>query len=251
MGTMDSHKFIACRRGWVNQKTAKDRMDWASVTLERYPQPEDWCRVRFGDEVHSSYGPQDKLDIIRKPGIRYCQDYIQEHNEPAEKDKKWYHYWAAVGHNFKSEIYFYEVLDNMNGQMSQQIYIDQILEPIVMPWIQAHQYFVLEEDGNSGHGPGKSSILRTWKGKNGLESQLNCHNSPDLAPIENCWQPVKQTLCKYPHWDDATTKELIYEGWTHVNQRFINEEFSSMPKRLQAVLDGERKMTGHLYCQKC
>lgn len=170
MGTMDSHKFIACRRGWVNQKTAKDRMDWASVTLERYPQPEDWCRVRFGDEVHSSYGPQDKLDIIRKPGIRYCQDYIQEHNEPAEKDKKWYHYWAAVGHNFKSEIYFYEVPDNMNGQMSQQIYIDQILEPIVMPWIQARQDFVLEEDGDSGHGPGKSNILRTWKGKNGLES---------------------------------------------------------------------------------
>lgn len=139
MGTMDYHKFIACRPGWVNQKTGKDRMDWASVLLDRYPQPKAWCRVRFGDEVHSGYGPRDKLDIILKVGIRYCQDCIQEHNEPAEKDKKGYHYWAAVGHNFKSEIYFYEVLDNMNGKMSQQVYIDQILEPIVMPWIQAHQ----------------------------------------------------------------------------------------------------------------
>ena len=31
MGTMDYHKCIACRRGWVNQKTAKDRTNWASV----------------------------------------------------------------------------------------------------------------------------------------------------------------------------------------------------------------------------
>ena len=62
------------------------------------------------------------------------------------------------------------------------------------------------------------------KENNGLESYFNCHNSPDLAPIENCWQPVKQALRKYPHWDNTTTKELIYEGWTHVNQRFINEK---------------------------
>ena len=93
---------------------------------------------------------------------------IQEHNEPAEKDKKRYHCWAAVGHNFKSEIYFYEVPGNTNEKMSQQVYIDQILDPIVKPWIQAHQDFVLEEDGDSGHGPGKSNIVRTWKENMGL-----------------------------------------------------------------------------------
>ncbi len=49
---------------------------------------------------------------------------------------------------------------------------------------------------------------------------------------------------KYPHWDDATTKELIYEGWTHVTQKFINEKVASTPERLQAVKDGEGKMTG-------
>lgn len=123
--------------------------------------------------------------------MRYCQDCVQEIDEPAEKDKKRYHCWVAVGHNFKSDIYFYEVPGNTNGKMSQQVYIDQILEPTVKPWIQAHQDFVLEEDGDSGYGPGKSNIVRTWKEKNGLESYFNCHNSPDLAPIENCWQPVK------------------------------------------------------------
>lgn len=41
-----------------------------------------------------------------------------------------------------------------NGKMCQRVYIDQIFEPIVRPWIDAHHDFVLEEDGDSGHRPG-------------------------------------------------------------------------------------------------
>ena len=97
---------------------------------------------------------------------------------------------------------------NTNGKVSQRVYIDQILGPIVKPWIDAHHDFVLEQ-GDSGHGPGKSNIVRTWKQENKLEYYFNCH-----SPIENCWHRVKQHLHKYPHWDDNTTKVLIYEGRT-------------------------------------
>ena len=88
--------------------------------------------------------------------VNYCQDCIQEHNEPVEKDKKRHHCWAAVGHNFKSEIYFYEVV-------GQQVYINQILDTIVKPWIQAHQDFVLEEDADLGHRPRRSNIVERAK----------------------------------------------------------------------------------------
>lgn len=77
MGTMDYHKCIACRREWVNEKTAKDRMNWATVMLDKYPHPEDWHRICFSNEVHFGYAAQDKLNIIRKPGMRYCQDCVQ------------------------------------------------------------------------------------------------------------------------------------------------------------------------------
>lgn len=93
--------------------------------------------------------------------------------------------------------------------MKQEVYINQILEPVVKPWLEADHDFVLEEDNDSGHGPGKSNIVRTWKEKNGLEHYFNCAHSPDLAPIENCWQIPKAYTRKYPHWDDETLKELI------------------------------------------
>lgn len=77
MGTMDYHKCIACRRGWVNGKTAKDRMNWATVMLDKYPHPEDWHRICFSNELLFGYAAPDKLNIIRKPGMRYCQDCVQ------------------------------------------------------------------------------------------------------------------------------------------------------------------------------
>ena len=164
---------------------------------------------------------------------------------PDEKNKKRHHCWAAAGHDFKSFIHFYDVSGNKNGKMSQRVYIDQILDSIIKPWLDQGHNFVLEEDGDSGHGPGKSKIVRTWKEEHGLEHYFNCPSSPDLSPIENCWQPVKQELYKSPHWDDETTKGLIYEGWSHVSQGFINEKVASMPDRLEAVIRGEGKMTGY------
>jgi hypothetical protein len=54
LGTMDHHKCVACRKGWVSQRTATKRVEYAVVMLERYPEEEDWWPVRFSDEVHSN-----------------------------------------------------------------------------------------------------------------------------------------------------------------------------------------------------
>ncbi len=246
MGTMDFHRCISCRRGWCNSKIAQQRMEWAGVMLQRYPQPQDWSQVRFSDEIHFGWDSQvGKIQIIQKPGLRVCLDCIQGGvEEPEEKDKNRHHCWTAAGHNFKTDMIFYDVPGHGNGKMSQKMYIEQILEPIVKPWMQMGQDFVLEEDGEAGgYGGGKSSIVRSWKHKHGLNYYFNCPSSPDLSPIENIWQPPP--IRKYPHWDDVTTKQLIYEGWSHVSQRLINETVITMPERLQAVIIGGGRMTGY------
>ena len=81
MGSMEYHKCIACRRSWVNKKTAATRVTWTTDMLAAHPNPEDWERVRFSDEVHFEYGSQGKIRIIRKPEQRYCQNCIQKADE--------------------------------------------------------------------------------------------------------------------------------------------------------------------------
>ncbi|KAF1934605.1 hypothetical protein EJ02DRAFT_471768 [Clathrospora elynae] len=101
--------------------------------LEKYPKPEDWQHVRFSDKVHWSIGPEGKLQIIRKPGERYCSDCIQYTT------------------NWEDEMKL-----SKNGKMSLEVYRDQILEPIVKPWLVQGDDFILEEDNDSGHGGGAS-----------------------------------------------------------------------------------------------
>ena len=97
--------FLVERAGSI-RKQQRIEFSWATVMLENYPEPEDWHHVRFSDEVHFGWVPQGKLRIIRKPGERYCQNCIQEENEPDEKDKKRHHSglrWDTV----LNQIYFF------------------------------------------------------------------------------------------------------------------------------------------------
>jgi hypothetical protein len=157
IGRLDYHKCVACQRGWVSKDLAERRVEFAKRMLVKYPNPDQWKRVRFSDEVHFSLGPQGKLMIIRKPGERYCRNYIQEEREPEEIDKKKLHAWAAVGFNFKSELVFYTIPSNSNGKMTIKVYAEEILEKHVKSWLDRGDDFVLEEDRDSSHGIGSKS----------------------------------------------------------------------------------------------
>ncbi|KAF2023194.1 hypothetical protein EK21DRAFT_95113 [Setomelanomma holmii] len=163
---------LAYEKKWCNKKLVKDRKAWVELMKDRYPEPSDWYRVRFSDKT--------------------------EEKDDREKVLKRVHAWAAIGHNFKSDLTFYEIKSNTNGKMTQRACIDQMVEPVVKPWLERGDDFVLEEDDDSGHGPGKSNIVRKSKQDNKLEHYFNCHSSPDFALIENCWQPPKQYIKKFP-----------------------------------------------------
>ena len=128
--------------------------------------------------------------------------------------------------------------------MSQSVYRDKILEPIVKPWL-AESSFILEEDGDSGHGFGSTkNTVAVWKRQNQLKYYKNYPGSPDLSPIENCWLPPKQYYKKWPKWDDFGSRELIQEGWERYIQPYINAQVLSMPQRLKDVLKLDGQMTG-------
>ncbi|KAF1817553.1 hypothetical protein P152DRAFT_386531, partial [Eremomyces bilateralis CBS 781.70] len=212
MGSKDYHKCVACRKTWISRDLEKKRVQWCQRMLHDYPTVPDWQRVRSSDEVHFSLGPQGKLLIIRHRGERYCRKCIQEVGEQFDTDMRRVHGWGAAGNDFKSELVTYDVPSNSNGKMTQRVYVDAILEPHIKPWIQRGDIFVLEEDQDSSHGPPwsskKENIVQKWKRQNGLHSYFNCAGSPDLAIIEDCWQPTKQYIRKFAHWEPDETQQL-------------------------------------------
>ena len=129
--------------------------------------------------------------------------------------------------------------------MSQKIYIDEILEPIVKSVFQKRKELVLEKDGDSDHeSQSVNSKTAKWKWEHNIKSYFNCARSLDLAIIENCWQPVKSWIDKSDHWDDNTLKAQIIEGWEkHVPQGWINYLVHTMSDCLHDVEDLEGQMT--------
>ncbi len=201
--------------------------------------------MRFSDETHFGWGPQGKIYVIRRPWERFCPDCLVEKEEPAEKDLRRLHCWAAVGHDFKSELVWYDVPSNNNGKMTMKVYHDQILEPVVSSWLRAGHSFVLEEDNDSGHGGKKDNIVTRWKKKNGLDSYFNCPLSPDFVPIEKAWQRPKQAVRTRPCWEDSIVKELAQEGWDGLQQKSINCWVDQIPQILKDCIEGEGALTGH------
>jgi len=245
--TMKEHGygcFIACQKNYLKPTTKQRRVEYARVMLERYPQPKDWYHVRFSDESHFGYGPECQDYIKRKRGTRYEVRNISEKRQPVAKDQRRLHAWAAVGFNFKSNLYFYNVPSNTNGKLSLQIYRDCILEPVVKSWLLEGHDFVLEEDNDSGHGTGRDNIVRTWKQDHRLRSYWNCSQSPDLSPIENYWQAAKDNIRQHACWSNESLKSFAVAGWEGLSQETINRWIDTMPRRLQDVIDGDGAMTG-------
>ena len=88
-----------------------------------------WRRVRWSDVLHFFLSPKRKLRIIRKRGERYHQDCIQRNSTPKSAvyaNSKRFHYWLAIGYNFKSNLVFYNSTAH-NGKMDQPTYLSQIL----------------------------------------------------------------------------------------------------------------------------
>ena len=130
--------------------------------------------------------------------------------------------------------------------MSLQVYISQILELLIKPWLLKKQDFVIDEDGDSRYCKAKTcNIVRKWKGENNLEYFFNFVFSFNLSLIENCWQPPKKHLKKYLHLDDHTTKEFIMDGWGLVLQHCVNEKCQSMSKKLKYIIASNDHIVGY------
>lgn len=89
------------------------------------------------------------MRIIHRPNKQYYFDYIQYKNICKKKDKIYFHYLAAISYGFKLDLIIYNVPGNINGKMPLKVYRDQILEPVIKPWLLKSQDFILIEDCNS------------------------------------------------------------------------------------------------------
>ncbi|RFU30485.1 hypothetical protein B7463_g5848, partial [Scytalidium lignicola] len=206
-----------------------------------------WRNGIYTDETIACTDMLRRQRLLRARGERQRLDCIQFTFHSGHKSVM---AWAAIRYNYKSELYFVSYEGEGKG-FTQQKYAKQILQGLLKEIFEDLEkgyktpgtYWCVE-DNSRMHG--KKDTVRNKGICNGI--RIKCHiksidwppQSPDLNPIENIWQVLKQLLRNRKPaggWKLEELKVAMQDIWENEIsiERHINHFIDTMPERIAKV----------------
>ncbi|GFS91304.1 transposable element Tcb2 transposase [Trichonephila clavipes] len=94
--------------------------------------------------------------------------------------------------------------------------------------------FRFQHDNNPKH---TAEIVKLWLLYN-VPNQLHMPPlSPDLNPIEHLWDLLEPKICQHNIFSKGMLKSVLKDEWEKISTEETTKLVSSMPKRLQEVLE--------------
>ncbi|GFY04498.1 transposable element Tcb1 transposase [Trichonephila clavipes] len=137
--------------------------------------------------------------------------------------------WGGIGYHSRT------LLVPIAGILNSQRYISEVLEPVVLPYLQGLATAIFQKDNARPH---VARIVQRFFVNHQIELLPWLARSPDLWPIENMWSMVAQRSTQITRL--AATPDQLWQrveaAWTAVPQEHIQSLFESMPRRVTAVI---------------
>ncbi|GFS89200.1 transposable element Tcb1 transposase [Trichonephila clavipes] len=137
--------------------------------------------------------------------------------------------WGGIGYRSLTSLV------RIAGTLNSQRYISEVLEPVVLPYLQGLATAIFQQDNARPH---VTRIVRRVFVTHQIELLPWPARSPDLSPIENMWSLVAQRFTQITP-PVATPDQLwprVEAAWSAVPQEHIQSLFESMPRRVAAGL---------------
>lgn len=205
----------------------RDRTTWAQQhqnwTLD------DWSRVLFSDESRFCLQPDNRRILIwREPGSRNIPRNVRE--QPQYEGGSLM-VWAGISLGGRTDLHFIR-----GGGLTGQRYLDEILQPTVLPYAGAvGPGFVFMDDNARPH---RANIVNNWFDNHGIERMVWPACSPDCNPIEHAWDALGRRVAarQVPPRGLQQLEVALREEWTRIPQELLDNLVHSMPHRCTAVL---------------
>ncbi len=136
--------------------------------------------------------------------------------------------WAGVCYGQRTQVHF------IDGILNAQRYRDEILRPIVVPFIHDH-HLMLQHDNARPH---VARICTQFLEAENIPVLVWPAYSPDMSPIEHVWDALDRRIRQRVPVP-ANIQQLrtaIEEEWTNIPQATINNLINSMQRRWQMVV---------------
>ncbi|GFS48294.1 transposable element Tcb1 transposase [Trichonephila clavipes] len=98
--------------------------------------------------------------------------------------------WGGIGYHSCTPLV------RIAGTLNSQRYIYEVLEPVVLPYLQGLATAIFQQDNARPH---VARIVQRFFVNHHIKLLPWLARSPDLSPIENMWSMVAQRLTQLPH----------------------------------------------------
>lgn len=219
---------LRCRRPLVGNVLTPQhraaRLQWAQ-THRIWPR-QRWLNILFSDEsrflLHRADG---RLRVYRRRNERYRQDCVLEVDRFGGGGVM---VWAGITSTGRTILY------RIQGNLTGVRYRDEILRPIVVPFLRANGG-ILQQDNARPH---TARVCTDFLAAQGIQVLPWPSRSPDLSPIEHAWDELDRRVRRrqrQPQNHDELFQALDAE-WQAMPRRIFNNLVSSMGRRCQAVI---------------
>ncbi|GFU15200.1 transposable element Tc3 transposase [Trichonephila clavipes] len=146
--------------------------------------------------------------------------------------------WGGIGYHSRIPLV------RIAGTLNSQRYISEVLEPVVLPYLQGLAIAIFQQDNARPH---VARIDQMFFVNHQIELLPWPARYPHLSPIENTWSMVGQRLTQIP--PPASTPDQLWQrveaAWSAVPQEHIQSLFESMPRRVAAVISNNGGYSGY------
>ena len=144
--------------------------------------------------------------------------------------------WAGVTMNQKTRLCI------VDGNLNAKRYVDEILQPVVVPFLgRMNQGAVLQDDNALPH---RGRVVNEFIRQFSIRRLDWPANSPDLNPIEHIWDEFGRRVYRHnPPQTLVRRRQRLIQEWNNIPQETIRRCVQSMRNPCQACLNAHEGHT--------
>ncbi|UYV61902.1 hypothetical protein LAZ67_1007025 [Cordylochernes scorpioides] len=199
----------------------RKRLEWCRA---RSTWMMEWHRVVFSDESRFCLSSDSRrVRVWRRRGERSNPAAIVERPTVRQRGIM---VWGAIAYDSRSPLL------RIQGTMTAQRYVDDVLRPVTLPYLQGVPNALYQQDNARPH-----TARISQQALQDVQMLPWPPYSPDLSPIEHVWDIIGRRLHALPQpRSEDELWQMVEREWRAISQNAIRTLIDSLPRRVAACI---------------
>ncbi|UYV83541.1 Transposase [Cordylochernes scorpioides] len=215
------HSCRPLRRLPLTPPNRRQRLEWCRA---RSTWMTEWHRVVFSDESRFCLSSDSRrVRVWRRRGERSNPAAIVERPTVRQRGIM---VWGAIAYDSRSPLL------PIQGTMTAQRYVDDVLRPVTLPYLQGVPNALYQQDNARPH-----TARISQQALQDVQMLPWPPYSPDLSPIEHVWDIIGRRLHALPQpRSEDELWQMVEREWRAIPQDAIRTLIDSLPRRVAACI---------------